>query len=48
MTFLPFLVTAVGRSAKMGIIMAVRAFAEIPMMLLLKPSGKGYRCTTSL
>ncbi len=38
MTFLPFLVTAVGGDpAKMGIIMAVRAFAEIPMMLLLKP-----------
>lgn len=38
MTFLPFLVTAVGGdTAKMGIIMAVRAFAEIPMMLLLKP-----------
>ena len=38
MTFLPFLVAeAGGDTAQMGIIMGVRAFVEIPMMLLLKP-----------
>ncbi|HZJ57181.1 MAG TPA: MFS transporter [Clostridia bacterium] len=38
MIFLPFLVTAVdGNIAQMGIVMAIRAFMEIPMMLLLKP-----------
>lgn len=41
MIFLPFLVSAVeGNTAQMGIIMAIRAFAEIPMMLLLKPLRK--------
>ncbi len=41
MTFLPFLVADIGGdTAQMGIIMGVRAFVEIPMMLLLKPLRK--------
>jgi PPP family 3-phenylpropionic acid transporter len=38
MTFLPFLVSDTGGNIEqMGIIMGLRAFVEIPMMLLLKP-----------
>lgn len=41
MTFLPFLVADVGGdTAKMGIILGLRAFIEIPVMLLLKPLRK--------
>ena len=40
-TFLPFLVTSVGgNTAQMGFAMGVRAFVEIPVMLLLKPLRK--------
>ena len=38
MVFLPFLVAEIGgNTAQMGIILGMRAFLEIPMMLLLKP-----------
>ena len=38
MIFLPFLVAETGgNTAQMGIIMGLRAFVEIPMMLLLRP-----------
>jgi len=41
MIFLPFLVAETGGdTAQMGIIMGIRAFVEIPMMLLLKPLRK--------
>ena len=38
MIFLPFLINEIGGdTAQIGIVMGVRAFVEIPMMLLLKP-----------
>lgn len=43
MTFLPFLVAETGGDvAQIGIIMGLRAFVEIPMMMLLKPLRKKF------
>ena len=39
--FLPFLIVAVGGNpAQLGIVLGIRALAEIPMMLLLKPLSR--------